>query len=171
MTLTGDWDGERIKLRNAGFTGAPLATNNGRWGVYAMADQAIYRPEASANRGLRIGGLAGIGDRHTSQYGYLLAGGGLYQGTFPSRESDFVSFSVAYVRTNPRLTAFQQDRNVVAPGPIGIQKYESIAETDYNLQVAPWLSVRPNLQYIIDPGGTGRIPNVFVFGLYTGVTF
>lgn len=92
---------------SAGFTGAPFATNNGRWGAYAMADQTIYRPQGSGDGGLRVGGLAGIGDRQTSQYGYFLADGGLYQGTFRSRKSDFVSFSAAYVRTNPRLSAFQ----------------------------------------------------------------
>lgn len=160
-----------INGSSAGFTGAPFATNNGRWGAYAMADQTIYRPQAGADRGLRIGGLAGIGDRQTAQYRYILAGGGLYQGTFRRRASDFVSFSVSYARTNPRLTAFQRDRNIVAPGSIGIQDYEAIAETDYNLQIAPWLSVRPNLQYVINPGGTGKIPNAFVIGLYTGVTF
>jgi porin len=134
-----------------------------------MADQTIYRPQGSVDRGLRIGGLAGIADRQTSQYKYFVAGGGLYQGTFRGRNSDFVS--VAYVRTNPRLTAFQQDRNVIAPGSMGIETYESIAEIDYNLQVGPWLSVRPNLQYIINPGGTGKVPNTFVIGLCTGVTF
>lgn len=136
-----------------------------------MADQTIYQPQANVDRGLRIGGLAGIGDHHTSQYGYLLAGGGLYQGTFRSRENDFVSFSVAYVRTNPRLTRFQRDRDIVAPDSTGIQTYESIAEIDYNFQIAPWLSLRPNLQYIMNPGGTGKIPNALVIGLYTGVTF
>ena len=38
-------------------------------------------------------------------------------------------------------------------------------------QVAPWLSLRPNLQYVIRPGGTGEIPDAFVVGLYTRVTF
>jgi porin len=160
-----------INGSSAGFTGAPFATNNGRWGVYAMADQMVYRPDTSVSRVLRVGGLVGIGDRQTSQYSYFIAGGGLYQGTFRGRNSDFVSFSVAYVQTNPCLTAFQQDRNVVSPGSIGIQTYESVAEIDYNFQITPWLSVRPNLQYIINPGGTGKIPNAFVIGLYTGVTF
>jgi porin len=156
---------------SAGLTGGPFATNNGRWGAYAMADQTIYRPSSSTDRGLRIGGLAGMGDRQTSQYSYFLASGGLYQGAFRSRENDFVSFSAAYVRTNPRLTTFQQDRKIVAPGSIGIQTYESIAEIDYNFQIAPWLSLRPNVQYIINPGGAGKLSNAFVVGLYTGVTF
>lgn len=156
---------------SAGLTGAPFAIENGRWGVYAMADQMVYRPGGDVGRGLRIGGLAGMGDRQTAKYSYFLAGGGLYQGPFRRRKNDFVSFSVAYVRTNPRLTTYQQDRNLVAPGSVAIQKYESIAEIDYNVQIAPWLSLRPNLQYIINPGGTGKIPNALVLGLFTGVTF
>jgi carbohydrate-selective porin OprB len=48
---------------------------------------------------------------------------------------------------------------------------ESIAEIDYGLQLTRWLKIRPNLQYVINPGGTGKIPNAFVIGLYTEVTF
>lgn len=156
---------------SAGLTGAPFAIENGRWGAYAMADQMVYRPKGDVDRGLRVGGLAGMGDRETASYSYFLSGGGLYRGIFRQRKNDFVSFSVAYVRTNPRLTTFQQDRNVVAPGSVSIQKYESIAEIDYNVQIAPWLSLRPNLQYIVNPGGTGKIPNALVLGLFTALTF
>ncbi len=77
----------------------------------------------------------------------------------------------AYAQINPRHTQYQQDRNVVARGSVGIQTYESIAEIDYNVQIAPWLAVRPNLQYVVRPGGTGKIPNAMVIGLHTGMTF
>lgn len=156
---------------SAGFTGAPFAVRNGRWGTYAMADQMVYRPNRNSERGLRIGGLLGMGDAKTSEYSYFLAGGGVYQGIFPRRDNDFVSFSVAYVRTNPRLTAFQEDLHSTVPGAEGVQTFESIAEIDYNVQIAPWLSVRPNLQYVVNPGGTGKIHNALVLGLFTSVTF
>lgn len=156
---------------SAGLTGAPFAIRNGRWGAYAIADQMVYRPGPDSKRGLRLGGLAGMGDRETAKYGYFLAGGGVYQGTFPGRDNDFVSFAVAYVRTNPRLTTFQEDRDTVAPGSVGVQRFESIVEVDYSVQLAPWFAIRPNLQYVIDPGGTGKISNAFVIGLYTSVIF
>ena len=95
----------------------------------------------------------------------------MYQGTFPTRDNDFVSFSVAYVRTNPRLTTLEEDRNSTVPGAVGVQTFENIAEIDYNVQIAPWISVRPNLQYVINPGGTGKIQNALVIGLFTSVTF
>lgn len=73
-------------------------------------------------------------------------------------------------RTNPRLTQYQSERDGLFPGSIGIQTYESIAEVDYGAVVMPWLTLRPNVQYVIRPAGTGAIPNALVFGLYTQVT-
>jgi porin len=52
-----------INGSSVGFIGAPFVTNNGGWGAYAMADQTIYRPQGSADRGLRIGGLPAARER------------------------------------------------------------------------------------------------------------
>ena len=59
----------------------------------------------------------------------------------------------------------------MAPGVVGVQKYENVVELDYGIQLAPWLKLRPNLQYVIHPGGTGNIPNALVIGLFSCVTF
>ena len=156
---------------SAGFSAAPFAMHNGRRGAYGMADQVIKRDRLDPQRFLRIGAIAGVGDRATSTFRYFAAVGGVHQGTFSHRDNDFVSVMFAYARTNPRLTQYEEDRNTMAPGSVGIQTHESIAELDYNVQIAPWLSIRPNLQYIVRPAGTGKIPNAFVIGLYTGVRF
>jgi porin len=155
----------------AGLTGEPLEMHNGRWGGYIMADQMVFREESRSNRGLTLGALVTVGDPDTAKYSYFWVIGGHYQGTFRRRDNDVVSFMIAYARTNSRLTQYQQDLNIVAPGSVGIQTYESIAEIDYGLQLKRWLKIRPNLQYVINPGGTGKIPNPFVIGLYTQVTF
>ncbi len=162
---------EDIHGHSAGFTGAPFLMHSGRFGAYGMADQVIERDASDTKRFLRIGAIGGIADRATAIYRYFVAAGGVRQGTFKHRDADFISVLFAYAQINPRLTQYQQDRNVVAPGSVGIQTYESIAEIDYNVQIATWLSVRPNVQYVIRPGGTGKIPNVIVIGLHTGATF
>jgi porin len=156
---------------SAGLTGAPFLMHNGRFGEYLMAGQLIQRDRVDRQRFLRVGVIAGIADRATATYQYFVAAGGVRQGTFTHRDADFVSVLFAHGSINPRLTQYQEDRNSVAPGSVGIQTYESIAEIDYNIQIAPWLSVRPNLQYVMRPGGTGTIPNAVVFGLHTGVKF
>jgi porin len=156
---------------SAGSNGGPFLTHSGRSGAYGMADQVIQRDASDSQRFLRIGAMGGIGDRATAMYRYFVAAGGVRQGTFKRRNADFISVLLGYARINPRLTQYQQDRDAVTPGAVGIQTYERIAEIDYNVQIAPWLSVRPNLQYVMRPGGTGTIPNAVVFGLHTGVTF
>ncbi len=156
---------------SAAITGAPFITHSGRVGAYGMADQVIQRDGSDSHRFLRVGAIAGIADRATATYRYFIAAGGVRQGTFTHRDADFIAVLFAHGSINPRLTQYQEDRNAVAPGSVGIQTYESIAEIDYNIQITPWLSIRPNLQYVINPGGTGKIPNAFVIGLHTGVTF
>jgi porin len=54
---------------------------------------------------------------------------------------------------------------------VGIRTYESVVKVDYGIAVTPWLQVRPNLQYLIRPAGTGTIRDAFVVGLFTRVTF
>lgn len=87
------------------------------------------------------------------------------------RDQDFIAFLAACARTNPRLTRYQRQRDSATPGSVGVQTYESILEVDYGALIAQWLTPRPNLQYVIRPGGTGAIRNALVFGIYTRVTF
>jgi porin len=155
---------------SAGLTGAPLVQRNGRWGVYALATQMVYREGSVGNRGLTLFGMVTTSDPKTETFRYFYAGA-YYQGTFPHRDNDFLSLLFTYGSFNPRLTQFQEDRDKVSPGAIGIQSYESMWELDYSIQATPWLQVRPNLQYVGRPNGTGKVPDPFVFGLFTRITF
>ena len=49
--------------------------------------------------------------------------------------------------------------------------YEDIFEVTYQANIAPWLSVQPDLQYIIHPGGSSRYDDALVIGARTVVTF
>jgi porin len=54
---------------------------------------------------------------------------------------------------------------------LGDPTYEWVLEWDYRAQITPWLYVMPCAQWIINPGGTGRIANALVLGAEIGVTF
>jgi porin len=159
-----------VNGRSAGLTDAPFAQHNGRWGIYALATQMVYRQASNGNRGLTLFGFAMASDPSTETFRYLYAGA-LYQGTFAHRDADFVSLLIAHGRYNSRLTRLQEERNAVSPGAVGIQTHETVVEADYGIAVSPWLQVRPNVQYVVRPGGTGQVPNAFVIGLLTKVRF
>ena len=53
-----------------------------------------------------------------------------------------------------------------------VQQQETVVELTYRLAfLRSSLFVQPDLQYIIRPGGTGRISDAFAFGAEIGVDF
>lgn len=160
-----------INHRPAGLTGEPFLERNGRFGGYGIASQTVYQSSTDPARHLRLGIMAGMGDKATARYDWFWLAGGVWQAPFDNRPHDFVSFTAAYAHTNPRVTRFQRERDSVLPGVVAIQTYEGVVEVDYGAQVTPWLILRPNVQYILRPGGAGAIPNAVVLGLYAQVTF
>jgi hypothetical protein len=55
---------------------------------------------------------------------------------------------------------------------LGVQQYETALELTYRLRLlGDAMFFQPDLQYIIHPGGTGRISDAFVGGLQAGINF
>jgi porin len=54
---------------------------------------------------------------------------------------------------------------------LGYPTYEWVLELGYVAHITPWLYITPDIQWVINPGGTGDIPNALVIGWELGVTF
>jgi porin len=80
------------------------------------------------------------------------------------------AFGVVYGKFSDRLRRAQRVKQLVDPA-IGVQRYELALEWTYMIQVAPWLQVQPDIQYIINPGGTGRIKDPLVLGFQLVLSF
>ncbi len=82
--------------------------------------------------------------------------GSQWQGLIDDRPNDTVGLLWAYNQFtgNNSLTT--------APG-----SSETILETFYNVQVSPWFSIQPDMQYIsqTSPDSAENIPGAFVFTL------
>ena len=52
-----------------------------------------------------------------------------------------------------------------------MQSSETTIELNYRLQPAPYVSLMPNVQYVIQPNGLSGMGNALVFGLQAKVTF
>ena len=159
-----------VNGNNAGLTGLSRATVDGRWGAWLQGEQMIYREPGTANRGLTIFGTLAMGDPRTALYTFTGAVGMVQKG-IADRDSDYIGVAVGRVHTNDNSVFFQESLNVVKPGSVKVVTDETIYEIDYGVQVTPWFLLRPDLQYIQRPGGTGAIPNAFVLGLTATVDF
>ncbi len=123
---------------------------HGNYGFYFYMDQTVYREEDSAgNQGLTpflVATFAPLEEVNT--FPYFVTGGLVYRGLIPGRDNDTTSWGFAYGQFSNNLSEI----------------YEMVLELTHNFEIAPWLSIQPDLQYIIRPGGTGNIPDAFVLG-------
>ncbi len=122
-----------------GVTGSGFGT--GPYGVYAYANQHFFDPYGNEkNLGLEVFGQFSWSDptRNPSQWGMML--GAQWQGVIESRPNDTVGFLWAYTKfsSNEALST--------SPG-----SSEAILEAFYNVQINPWFSIEPDIQYISQP--------------------
>jgi porin len=162
---------------------------HGDYNAYVTVEKTVYHPEMSSTsladpkdmkssrtsetldtkKGLDLlfEFVGEPGDRNPLDYEFTM--GARYTGPFSSRPDDKVgagliysnngnAFSDAYVATPPAITG---------NGLGG----ETTLELDYQYNPAPWLSIQPDAQYILDPGGDSSRDDILVVGLRTIVRF
>jgi porin len=54
---------------------------------------------------------------------------------------------------------------------LGSQTNETDIEFNHQVQINPYLYIRPNIQYVIKPNGLNGIRNALVLGVELGITF
>jgi len=142
---------------------------SGNGGLYAVADQTVWR---ESGRSLSLFLRGGIAPPDRNLVSYYIDGGTALKGPFDERPDDVLSFGVAYARISPDASAADRDASAV------VRDYEAVFELDYSARITPWWTVQPDVQYIIHPNGgqnpddpTQRIGNAFVTGLRSTVKF
>ena len=151
--------------------GGPQSTVTGRWGLWLQGDQMLYRPAGDSVRHLSafaVFGYAGPATALLSTYWQL---GLVKKGTFTDRDHDSIGLAVNSSWLSSALVAAQNAANALVPGSTPVQSAETTIEANYRFQASPWLSLMPNLQYVIRPNGLAGIPNAFVLGLQIKATF
>lgn len=143
-----------------------LATARLSYGMYAHADQMVYREAPGSVLGLTLFGTVAYAPQdNISILPLQLSGGALYQGLLPSRPQDMSVFGVIDGEFSPDYAAY-------VPQPLGGTARDEIdLELGYRVQATAFAYIQPDVQYIVQPGGTGNIPDAFIVGAQIGVTF
>lgn len=136
------------------------------WGFYWIGQQMVWRERKDSDEGLTLWySFVYAPSDNVSRFPFFNGAGAGWQGGVPGREEDWILFG-SYNGTMSGQFASQQE----ARG-LGDPTFEWVLEWDYRAQITPWLYVMPCAQWIIRPGGTGRIPNALVLGAEIGITF
>ena len=139
------------------FTRFDGDAQRGAEGLYVILDQTLWQPLPGPNerRGLRTFLEYGQTDRAVAPI-YRHFGGGLaWTGLLPCRPRDVAGVSPQYAR--------------LSPGAGLPHDYELAFEVFYKVQLTPWSSLQPDLQYIAHPGG--QYPSALVGTLHLKVIF
>jgi porin len=152
------------------LTGEPALQDSSRHGGYLGFQQQVSGD--AAGNGVSVFFNATMADARTSPTDRQFALGTEYKGPF-NRANDMIGFAIGATHGSSQLAAYQRLYNQLNPSaPMKVQSgYEYAAELFYNWSPIPSIQLRPNLQYVLHPGGTSQNGNVFVLGLKTIVAF
>jgi porin len=144
------------------------------WGGYAIAERMLWRPaDAEGDTGLSMFLRIGAGASQPQPIRFYVDAGLSYRGPF-GRTNDLVGLAVAY---SPISNALRQAD--IGAEATQVRSYEAVIELTYQLALAHWFVVQPDLQYVVRPGAgapdpvdpSRRIPNATVLGLRTTLRF
>jgi porin len=94
-----------------------------------------------------------------------LDGGLIYEGLFSSRPADKTALGFYSGWFGSSL------RNAQRAAGLASQTNETDIEFNHQVQIKPWMYLRPNIQYVIRPNGVPTIRNALVLGIEAGITF
>ncbi|MBE7210936.1 MAG: carbohydrate porin [Gluconacetobacter diazotrophicus] len=126
---------------------------------------------APAGSELRVFGRLGIGQGDRSLTDFYVEAGLNYRAPLPGRDQDVFGVGFTYTSLSDDARRLVRDADLLNGERLPSPDYEGISEATYQANLAPWLSVQPDLQYIVHPGGSPRYGNALVVGVRTVVTF
>ena len=141
------------------------ARSRGNHGFYAFAESRLTQEGAEREQGLTGWVRLGFANERFNSIGTYVGGGLAYFGPLDGRDEDQVglAFGVAEFGSPFR-------RSAALAGDVQNRR-EVIVEATYRAPVLAWLTLPPDLQYVIDPGGQRSAANALIFGLRAEVGF
>ena len=150
------WFGAFASTPQRGPSASPAAH-----GFYWHADQMLFREKSNGAEGLAAWAVFVLTQpQATTPVPFQINAGLVYTGPIPGRDEDVLMAGLAS----------GQIGDVDTGGPTG-NGWEAVLEVGYRIQLPGTAFFQPNLQWILQPGGGGGIPNALVLGAQMGVSF
>lgn len=130
------------------------ARYSGNFGLYAIADQQLYRPQGGdAQSGVSVFTRASFSPSDRSVIDRYLDGGIVFAGLIPQRPADKFGLSAIYARYSDNVRGFDRDTAAFSNAALPIRDHEANLEITYVAQIVPGWTVQPNVQYVWHPSG------------------
>jgi porin len=171
------YDTTGLSLANPKSSGVPRGHSTD-FAVYGIVDQMIWQKPGSKQLGVGVF-LQVMGAPDQFNLSNLFIEGGLnWMGPFPGRDSDVFGIGVSYLGISPATRRFGNDVVAFTGSGRPYASNETVLEATYLYQVAPWLTLQPDLQVVINPGAgipsiytNATLKNAVIGGVRATVTF
>jgi porin len=157
---------------------ARYRSHRGRKGWWYVARQTVGYVADDPHRKIEVFSEGFWNDRETGFVARHYNIGLIINGPFSSRPNDAVGVAVGGLSVASNVTEHQRHINLYNhltdyddPRYTPIQTDEYSSEIYYGVKVTNWLTVRPNLQYIVHPGAVEEVDNAFLLGLMVRASF
>lgn len=149
-------------------------TRGRRYGGYFVVQQQVSAPHGD-RRGLTLFSQGSLHDPDTAYVARYLSAGASWRGPWQGRPRDELGVGLAYAEIGDAYVDSATAGNplVAGPGAAGYvppQSDEWNAELYYGIHMTPWLTLRPNLQYLAHPGANDAVDDAWVVGTTVALT-
>jgi len=120
------------------------------YGIYAIADQKLFNEKNDPDKGLGFFTQLGIAPQEGSVFDYYASIGLHYTGLFGGRKEDILGLALGHASMSKLI--IEQDPTVDLTG-------ETVIELVYEARINDYISIKPDLQYIINPGAISSVKN------------
>ncbi|WP_237150448.1 MULTISPECIES: carbohydrate porin [unclassified Pseudomonas] len=147
---------------------------SGRGGHYLLIDQALWNSQTSEGRTLHAFGQYSAASKVASPFSRWYGAGLVLYKPFAGRPRDTVALGYGRAVPNPRSRDVLQQAAEASDNAFpNLDSAEQLLELSYGYQATPWLILRPDVQYIIEPGAFSaeKIDNALILGLQVKATF
>lgn len=129
-------------------------------GAYASADANVYQESGDPAQGLNVFIRYGFAEDKINEVKTYSGAGVVYTGLIPGRDEDQFGIGVAIV--NP-TDSFKSGESAA--------EAETAIEISYYAQITPWLGIKPDIQFIENPGMVNNKADATVAGIRVEVSF
>ncbi len=139
--------------------GSPSPRKDASSGAYVLADLAVWQDPLDTDRQVEAFARVGVASDAVNEFDGSAQLGIIVRQPFGGSADESLGFAVATARTGEPYRRAQ--RALGAP----IEDAEAVIEVTYRRALLPWLTVQPDIQYILNPGADRSLRNALVFGL------
>lgn len=165
---------------NFASSAAKRKVHDNKHSFWINMQQKLTENPSDPKRGLYATANFTFNDKATSKVEYSQQFALWYKGLFDMRPQDSIALGVARFQVNKRVTALEESINAsngltsadyLNASYKPVQHDEVDVELNYTYNWSPSIMIRPNIQYIHQPGGVKEVDDAWVAGLSVRVNF